>query len=40
MFVVDTNVLFHGLAHAIHGSVAERIVQGSPVPVLAVPSGS
>lgn len=29
----------HGLAHALHGSVAERVVQESPVPVLAVPHG-
>lgn len=27
----------HGLARALHGSVAERVVQESPVPVLAVP---
>lgn len=29
----------HGIAHAYYGSVAERIVQQSPVPVLAVPRG-
>jgi nucleotide-binding universal stress UspA family protein len=27
----------HGIAHAFYGSVAERVVQESPVPVLAVP---
>lgn len=27
----------HGIAHAFHGSVAERVVQDSPIPVLAVP---
>ena len=28
----------HGIAHLYHGSVAEKVVQESPVPVLAVPS--
>ena len=27
----------HGIAHAFYGSVAERVVQDSPIPVLAVP---
>ncbi len=27
----------HGIAHAFYGSVAEKVVQESPVPVLAVP---
>jgi nucleotide-binding universal stress UspA family protein len=27
----------HGIAHAFYGSVAERVVQESPIPVLAVP---
>jgi nucleotide-binding universal stress UspA family protein len=27
----------HGLAHAFYGSVAERVVQESRIPVLAVP---
>ena len=27
----------HGVAHAFYGSVAERVVQESPIPVLAVP---
>jgi nucleotide-binding universal stress UspA family protein len=27
----------HGIAHAFHGSVAEKVVQEAPIPVLAVP---
>lgn len=30
----------HGIAHALHGSVAEKIVQESPIPVLAVPGAA
>ncbi len=30
----------HGVAHAFYGSVAEKVVQESPIPVLAVPHAS